>query len=82
MSKKQTAGVAVAPENAERLPVKKNTFGVRLKKSLVKYNWLYLFLVPTILFWTAIGWFAAAQNGQAGLRYASVGTVSVSGKGE
>ena len=29
----------------------------------------------------AIGWFAAAQNGQAGLRYASVGTVSVSGKG-
>ena len=29
----------------------------------------------------AIGYFDAAQNGQGGLRYASVGTVSVSGKG-
>ena len=29
----------------------------------------------------AIGYFEAAQNGQGGLRYASVGTVSVSGKG-
>ena len=28
-----------------------------------------------------IGYFDAAQNGQGGLRYASVGTVSVSGKG-
>jgi hypothetical protein len=27
------------------------------------------------------GWFDAAQNGSGGLRYASVGTVSVSGKG-
>ena len=29
----------------------------------------------------AIAYFEAAQNGQGGLRYASVGTVSVSGKG-
>ena len=29
----------------------------------------------------AIGYFDAAQNGQGGLRYASVGTVSVSGRG-
>ena len=29
----------------------------------------------------AISYFDAAQNGQGGLRYASVGTVSVSGKG-
>ena len=29
----------------------------------------------------AIGYFDTAQNGQGGLRYASVGTVSVSGKG-
>ena len=29
----------------------------------------------------AIAYFDAAQNGQGGLRYASVGTVSVSGKG-
>ena len=29
----------------------------------------------------AMGYFDAAQNGQGGLRYASVGTVSVSGKG-
>ena len=28
-----------------------------------------------------IGYFDAAQNGQGGLRYASVGTVSISGKG-
>ena len=28
-----------------------------------------------------MGYFDAAQNGQGGLRYASVGTVSVSGKG-
>ena len=29
----------------------------------------------------AIGYFQAAQNGEGGLRYAKVGTVSVSGKG-
>ena len=29
----------------------------------------------------AMAYFEAAQNGQGGLRYASVGTVSVSGKG-
>ena len=29
----------------------------------------------------SIAYFAAAQNGHGGLRYASVGTVSVSGKG-
>jgi len=29
----------------------------------------------------SIAYFAAAQNGQGGLRYASVGTVSASGKG-
>ena len=29
----------------------------------------------------AIDYFAAAQNGQGGLRYASVGSVSLSGKG-
>lgn len=29
----------------------------------------------------AIGYFDAAQNGEGGLRYASVGTVSISGKG-
>ena len=29
----------------------------------------------------ALDYFAAAQNGQGGLRYASVGSVSVSGKG-
>ena len=51
MSKKQTGSVAVAPQNAERLPAKNNSFGVRLKKSFIKYNWLYLFLVPTILFY-------------------------------
>lgn len=28
-----------------------------------------------------IGYFDAAQNGEGGLRYASVGTVSISGKG-
>lgn len=28
-----------------------------------------------------IGYFDAAQNGQGGLRYAAVGTVSISGKG-
>ena len=28
-----------------------------------------------------IGYYDAAQNGQGGLRYASVGTVSISGKG-
>lgn len=28
-----------------------------------------------------IGYFEAAQNGEGGLRYASVGTVSISGKG-
>ncbi len=29
----------------------------------------------------AMAYFTAAQNGQGGLRYASVGTVSISGKG-
>ena len=29
----------------------------------------------------ALAWFDAARNGKGGLRYASVGTVSVSGKG-
>ena len=51
MAKKQTASVAVAPQTAERLPAKKNSFGVRLKKSFIKYNWLYVFLIPTVLFY-------------------------------
>lgn len=51
MAKKQTASVAVAPQTAERLPANKNSFGVRLKKSFIKYNWLYVFLIPTVLFY-------------------------------
>ena len=48
---KKIDSVAVAPQNAERLPAQNKSFGVRLKKSFIKYNWLYLFLIPTVLFY-------------------------------
>ena len=51
MANKQTGSVAAAPKNAERLPAKKDSIGVRIKKSVTKYNWLYLFLIPTVLFY-------------------------------
>ena len=51
MQNKQTASAAVAAKNAERLPAAKQSFGVRLKKSIIKYNWLYVFLIPTVLFY-------------------------------
>ena len=74
-------GMAIRPEDFPELMA-------RAEDKLASYERLYhvsgdahMRAMALCAMAEAMGYFDAAQNGQGGLRYASVGTVSVSGKG-